>query len=403
MRMRLVPVLLLAAMAAHSATMESSATYRSSAVLAPHLSRGVGARAVGMGEAFTAVADDASALYWNPGALSRIQSVGLFATHEIMGYGIGMSCASVGMPSNFATFAVGVSALTFGFYDVRDINGKMAGSGSFTDMTFTAGMGTRMPGISGLNGGMGASVEYIGNDSGDPAFGLGVGAVVEPTRALSLGLVFEHMTLKGNGFPLPAAARLGCAYSLQDNFLMSGDVEYGMVQHLVTGAVGMEYSAFRMFSMRMGYRFMSQDQGWRGLNGLVGGFGFNIDNLSIDYAAQLYGDMATTHRMGVVYNFGKDAHPRLASADQPTAPENDVVSAYTRALGLYEKEQYPRALDILRKTLTQQPEFWQGWQLAGNCLLAQGDREKALRAYRESLKYNPQNMELKNWLDNNRQ
>src|SRR5262245_48859985 len=34
---------------------------------------GVGARAAAMGEAFTPVADDATALYWNPAGIARIE------------------------------------------------------------------------------------------------------------------------------------------------------------------------------------------------------------------------------------------------------------------------------------------------------------------------------------------
>ena len=36
------------------------------------LRAGMGARASGMGEAFTAVAEDASATYWNPGAMAAV-------------------------------------------------------------------------------------------------------------------------------------------------------------------------------------------------------------------------------------------------------------------------------------------------------------------------------------------
>jgi uncharacterized protein UPF0164 len=42
---------------------------------------GVGARAVGMGEAFTPVADDATTLFWNPAGLALLESRHVHATH----------------------------------------------------------------------------------------------------------------------------------------------------------------------------------------------------------------------------------------------------------------------------------------------------------------------------------
>ena len=41
---------------------------------ASFLEIGIGSRAIAMGGAFVAVANDATALYWNPGGLSRLPS-----------------------------------------------------------------------------------------------------------------------------------------------------------------------------------------------------------------------------------------------------------------------------------------------------------------------------------------
>lgn len=48
---------------------------------APFLSIGQGARAAGMGSAFVAVADDPTALFWNPGGLARLGGVGMTFEH----------------------------------------------------------------------------------------------------------------------------------------------------------------------------------------------------------------------------------------------------------------------------------------------------------------------------------
>jgi long-subunit fatty acid transport protein len=46
------------------------------------MANGAGARALGMGGAFAAVADDASAVYWNPAGLSGLEKRQLMLMHS---------------------------------------------------------------------------------------------------------------------------------------------------------------------------------------------------------------------------------------------------------------------------------------------------------------------------------
>ena len=74
--------------------------------MAPFLKIGVGARAIGMGEAFVAVANDASALYWNPAGITQIEkNEAVFShteftvdlKHEFFGYVHKLGTNSIGL------------------------------------------------------------------------------------------------------------------------------------------------------------------------------------------------------------------------------------------------------------------------------------------------------------------
>ncbi|MGH7601703.1 MAG: PorV/PorQ family protein, partial [bacterium] len=54
---------------------------RAGTAMAQFLKIGVGGRAVGMGESFVAVANDASALYWNPAGIAQMQKNEIIFAH----------------------------------------------------------------------------------------------------------------------------------------------------------------------------------------------------------------------------------------------------------------------------------------------------------------------------------
>lgn len=77
----IVIILLCADKAAHAQLIPVLGSQRAGTAMAQFLKIGVGARAVGMGEAFVAVANDASALYWNPAGIAQLANNELIFSH----------------------------------------------------------------------------------------------------------------------------------------------------------------------------------------------------------------------------------------------------------------------------------------------------------------------------------
>lgn len=90
---------------------------------APFLEIGVGSRAIGMGGAFVATANDASALYWNPAGVAGMRNGQLLLMHSQWLAGITFQFAGVVIPLGpVGTIGATITSLNSGEMDVRTID-----------------------------------------------------------------------------------------------------------------------------------------------------------------------------------------------------------------------------------------------------------------------------------------
>ena len=94
------------------------------------LNIGVGARAVAMGSAFTAVANDATALYWNPAGISQCQHPEITFNHSDWLLDVYHEFAGAVLPAGRHYFGLGVTYLGMPDQIVRTID-EPEGTGDF--------------------------------------------------------------------------------------------------------------------------------------------------------------------------------------------------------------------------------------------------------------------------------
>jgi len=86
------------------------------------LNLGVGGRALGLGSAYVAIADDATAVYWNPAGLSKLSSQELIFMHaETFGSLLNHDFLSWALPmqNRFQNYTLGFSLMRLGGGDIK--------------------------------------------------------------------------------------------------------------------------------------------------------------------------------------------------------------------------------------------------------------------------------------------
>lgn len=272
----------------------------------PLLKLDLGPRASALGETFTGLADDVTALYWNPAGLAQISNWEFFLSHQEWFLNTRDEYLSFALPLNRfseksnGTLGLGIvysSNENVEFWSSENLPGDTFGTNSGY---LTLGYGLKINDDFFIGGGIKGAYENLRTEKGT-----GV--------ATDLGLLYKlanfnlGMAIKNLGFGLrygqeyerlPLLLKLGsCYYYKMLNLLLDLNLPIDNSPNLHFGS---EWTIGGSFAIRTGFRTGPQDlSGLDWKSGFTFGFGIILTNFAIDYALVSYGKLGTTHRIGL--------------------------------------------------------------------------------------------------------
>jgi nucleoid-associated protein YgaU len=288
---------------------------------------GAGSRAIGLGNSFTALADDPFGMYYNPAGLGFIRTgqaggdlgkmyAGLDDGSQLMN-----GFVSVLLPVTLAKWdkaQLGTVGLGYKYFSLLE---------NYQESTYYLSFGR----AENSRWSWGLNLKFLeekytlddylrrspvfdyGNRSGVNAFSFDAGVLVNLAPRLFVGASVLDINEPNVGLAqkdtLPASARLGVAWKDTDQ---TWAFETVFKQQCWNFSTGVEKSLGKVFQVRAGAGFGQQD-----FFDLAAGFSINFYRTQLDYSFSypLSGiqDISGSHRMSVVYRFGNKQKSEMAA------------------------------------------------------------------------------------------
>ncbi|MCP4685374.1 MAG: PorV/PorQ family protein [bacterium] len=268
----------------------------------------VGARPVALGGAFTGLANDETALYYNPAGIATLES-----SRYVLGYHnyfVDMQSGFVGYirPLNEKqTLGFYASYLNYGTFTETDLQGNVTGDFGGGDFLLAATFAMRQTRLLSV----GATAKFIRESIQDySAMGIAfdIGARYSTDRGrYTAGVMVQNLGAQlsslgeGEKDGLPITLRSGGSAKPKGLPLMFvGDVIVPL-DNDIDFAVGAEYYELQPLYIRVGWNSFGSnyraDDSDDGLAGLSMGVGFDYNNMQLSYAFTPAADLGESHRI----------------------------------------------------------------------------------------------------------
>ena len=277
------------------------------------LQLGVNARAIAMGEAYSAVSDGSDSIHWNPARLALVEGKSLSLMHsvylETLFYDYGSYAQKIG---SAGTLGVSMQYLSGSQIDRTDALGSGVGTFNPYDLALSAGWAFQFKDLGeGRKILLGISGKFIQSRIIQTATGGAVdaGFSFNLSRKLWFGFAVQNIgpSLKYNdkGDPLPLNVKLGSSYQLLESLLLAADVNSPRDNDLnVSLGAEVKKSIARdmWLAGRTGFNSRTTPD-INGLSSISAGVGFGWQNYGVDFAWVPFGGLGHTYRVSLSAKF----------------------------------------------------------------------------------------------------
>lgn len=266
-----------------------------------------------MGGAYTALAEDANALHYNPAGLARIKRSQATFMHNAHIQGLSQQYLGYAHPKHFG---LSLNYLGFGNVPRTTIANPNSTLGDFgvSHVAVTAGYGYALDDRMSIGVGL-KFLRQVIDDVAAQGAAIDLGAIfhVPEVDGFVIGLAIQNMgpsaNFQSSAEKLPLKAKAGGAYV----FPLPGFPDYQTTLALdlikergtdVTIRFGSEVIVLKNAALRLGY----SSRNTAGV-GITAGMGWRFREHSLDYALVPFGDLGIAHRFSVTVRWGGSAQP----------------------------------------------------------------------------------------------
>ena len=277
---------------------------------ADFLTIGVGARALAMGSAFSAVdtGADANAVNWNPGALGYVDKMNVSASYNslfqdenqgFLGYAapIGGNGGVFGASVNYLM----VSNIQQRAGDTENPDAMFNDSNYAVSGSYAKAFGDKLS--------VGGSLKFVHTSfaaQNESAMAADLGVLYRtPVENLTAGAAIRNFGTNIGPDSMPLDFKGGVAYKmLGQRLLIASDVDWMETEREAYWSLGTEFWVTPNLAVRGGYQFgHGADQLQTSAVGLGIGLGVKFSRFTMDYAFLPYGDLGDTHRITLGVRF----------------------------------------------------------------------------------------------------